>query len=115
MLAEGCQISGAKIEHSVIGICSQISNGAVIKDSIVMGADYYDNPSIKSTDVPLGIGANCIIEGAILDKNVRIGSGVVIKPFPRGTDMDAGTWVVQDGIVVIPKDTTILPNTHIEP
>ena len=80
-----------------------------------MGADYYSNPSMKSTDVPIGIGPNCVIEGAILDKNVRIGEGVVIKPFPRGTEIDAGTWVVQDGIVVIPKDTTILPNTHIEP
>jgi glucose-1-phosphate adenylyltransferase len=65
--------------------------------------------------VPIGIGANCVIEGAILDKNVRIGENVVIKPFPRGTEMDAGTWVVQDGIVVIPKDTTILPNTRIAP
>jgi glucose-1-phosphate adenylyltransferase len=114
-LCEGCHIHKAEITHSTIGLRSQIGPGTKIKDSILMGADYYDNPSIKSTDVPLGIGANCVIEGAILDKNVRIGAGVVIKPFPRGTDMDAGTWVVQDGIVVIPKDTTILPNTHIEP
>jgi len=70
---------------------------------------------VVSWNLPVGIGPNCNIEGAILDKNVRIGEGVVIKPFPRGTEIDAGTWVVQDGIVVIPKDTTILPNTHIEP
>jgi glucose-1-phosphate adenylyltransferase len=115
LLSEGCRIRKAEISHSVIGLRSQIGAGTKIKDSILMGADYYDTPSIKSTDVPLGIGANCIIEGAILDKNVRIGEGVVIKPFPRGTEMDAGTWVVQDGIVVIPKDTTILPNTRIAP
>jgi glucose-1-phosphate adenylyltransferase len=114
-LCEGCRIRKAQISHSTIGLRSQIGPGTKIKDSIVMGADYYDNPSIKNTDVPLGIGANCIIEGAILDKNVRIGEGVIIKPFPRGTEMDAGTWVVQDGIVVIPKDTTILPNTRIAP
>jgi len=114
-LCEGCRIQKAHITHSTIGLRTQIGPGTKIKDSIIMGADYYDNPSIKSTDVHLGIGANCDIEGAILDKNVRIGSGVVIKPFPRGTEMDAGTWVVQDGIVVIPKDTTILPNTRIAP
>ncbi len=114
-LCEGCRIQKAQITHSVIGLRSQIGPGTKIKDSIIMGADYYDNPAIKSTDVPMGIGANCIIEGAILDKNVRIGDGVIIKPFPRGTEMDAGTWVVQDGIVVIPKDTTILPNTRIAP
>jgi glucose-1-phosphate adenylyltransferase len=114
-LCEGCRIQNAKITHSTVGLRSQIGHGTKIKDCIIMGADYYDSPSIKSTDVPLGIGPNCDIEGAILDKNVRIGAGVVIKPFPRGTDMDAGTWVVQDGIVVIPKDTTILPNTRIAP
>ncbi len=114
-LAEGCIISKSKISNSIIGIRTQIGVGSVIKDSVIMGADYYSNPAVRNTDVMIGIGPNCHIEGAILDKNVRIGEGVVIKPFPRGTEIDAGTWVVQDGIVVIPKDTTILPNTHIEP
>lgn len=114
-LAEGCRIQKASITNSIIGLRSQIGAGTQIKDTIMMGSDYYNSPSIRPADVPIGIGANCIIEGAILDKNVRIGEGVVIKPFPRGTEMDAGTWVVQDGIVVIPKDTIILPNTRIAP
>lgn len=114
-LSEGCIIQKAKITNSIIGIRTQVGPGTRIKDSILIGADYYNIPAIRSIDVPIGIGPNCLIEGAILDKNVRIGAGVVIKPFPRGTEIDAGTWVVQDGIVVIPKDTTILPNTHIEP
>ena len=105
----------AKITRSIIGIRSQIGPGTKIKDTVMMGGDYYSLPSMRGSNVPIGIGPNCAIEGAILDKNVRIGEGVVIKPFPRGTEIDAGTWVVQDGIVVIPKDTTILPNTHIEP
>lgn len=114
-LSEGCIIAKSKISNSIIGIRTQIGPGSVIKDSVFMGADYYNSPAMRKSDVPIGIGPNCHIEGAILDKNVRIGEGVVIKPFPRGTEIDAGTWVVQDGIVVIPKDTTILPNTHIEP
>lgn len=112
-LAEGCVIKKAEITHSMIGLRSKIGEGAVIKDSILMGADYYERRVHK--DVPLGIGKNCHIEGAILDKNVHIGDNVTIKPFPRGTDMDAGTWVVQDGIVVIPKDTLIPANTVIAP
>jgi glucose-1-phosphate adenylyltransferase len=114
-LSEGCRIQKAEISHSVIGLRSQVGPGTKIKDTIMMGADYYDNPASKDNSVPLGIGSNCTIEGAILDKNVRIGAGVVIKPFPQGTEMDAGTWVVQDGIVVIPKDTIILPGTKIAP
>jgi glucose-1-phosphate adenylyltransferase len=63
----------------------------------------------------LGVGSNCVIEGAIIDKNARIGRDVVIKPFPRGTDLDRDCWVVRDGIVVIPKGATIDPGTHITP
>jgi glucose-1-phosphate adenylyltransferase len=111
-LTEGCVIKGAQITHSVIGLRSIIGAGTVIKDSIVMGADYYER---RSRDVRLGIGERCHIEGAILDKNVHIGDGAIIRPFPRGTEMDAGTWVVQDGIVVIPKDTIVPAGTRIAP
>ncbi len=112
LMAEGCVIRQAEINHSIIGLRSQIGRGTRIKDSIIMGADYYQR---KPGSVPLGIGADCHIEGAILDKNVCIGHGAVIKPFPRGTEMDVGDWVVQDGIVVIPKGTTLPMGTRIEP
>jgi glucose-1-phosphate adenylyltransferase len=39
LLAEGCRIRKAEITHSVIGLRSQIAEGTVIRDSIVMGAD----------------------------------------------------------------------------
>ena len=79
-----------------------------------MGADYVDAERAPR-EIPLGIGPNCHVEGAILDKNVRLGEGVVIKPFPRGRDLDRETWFVRDGIVVIPKSTEIPPGTHITP
>ncbi len=113
LLAEGCQIQKAEITHSVIGVRSVIAAGTRIKDSVLMGADYY--ASELPTTPPIGIGPNCTIEGAIIDKNARLGSDVVILPFPRGTDISEENWVVQDGIVVIPKDAVILPGTHIEP
>ncbi len=116
LLAEGCQIRKAKITNSVIGLRSQISDGARIDKSIVMGSDYYDSPNESIPgNIPLGIGANCQIEGAIIDKNARIGEGVIIKPFPRGVELDKGNWVVQDGIVVIPKSTVLYPGTYIGP
>jgi len=112
LLTEGCVIHQAEITHSIIGLRSQIGAGTRIKDSIIMGADYYQR---KQSAIPLGIGANCHIEGAILDKNVSLSHDVVIKPFPRGTEMDQGDWVVQDGIVVIPKGTTLPAGTRIGP
>ncbi|HUG34602.1 MAG TPA: sugar phosphate nucleotidyltransferase, partial [Anaerolineales bacterium] len=112
LIAEGCRIRKAEITHSIVGIRSQIAEGAVIKDSIVMGADYYE---AKHGILPIGIGVNCHIESAILDKNVQIGEGVVIKPFPRDRDIDGDRFFVRDGIVVIAKDTEIPAGTRIAP
>jgi glucose-1-phosphate adenylyltransferase len=115
LISDGCRIQKAEIVHSVIGLRSIIGSGTKVVDSIVLGGDYYDGATLRRGEIAMGIGAGCHIEGAILDKNVRIGDNVTIKPFPRGTEIDAGSWVVQDGIVVIPKDVTILPNTRIAP
>ena len=111
LIGEGCVINNATIEHSVIGLRSMIMSGARIKDSVLMGADYYDD----SGDIPMGIGENCDIEGAIIDKNVRIGPNVIIKPFPRGTEHENDMYTVKDGIVVIPKRTIVPAGTRIEP
>lgn len=115
LLTEGCRIQKAEITHSVIGVRSIIETGAVIHDSILMGADYY--AAEMPGALPIGIGPNCHIEGAIIDKNARIGADVVIRPFPRGTEArdEHEKWFIQDGIVVIPKDTVIPPGTRIAP
>ncbi len=118
LLAEGCWIKDAKISHSVIGLRSQIRAGVVIKDSILMGADSYGffrSRDVEEKGIPLGIGNDCYIEGAIIDKNTHIGKGTTILPFPHGTDLDNPNWYVRDGIVVIPKNTILSPGTHIAP
>jgi glucose-1-phosphate adenylyltransferase len=116
LLAEGCQIQQAEITHSVIGVRSVIAAGTSIKDSVLMGADYYvDDANTDPNMPPIGIGPGCHIEGAIIDKNARLGAGVVIRPFPLGTDLIKEDWVVQDGIVVIPKNTSLPSGTIIEP
>ena len=113
LLAEGSRIRRAEITHSIIGIRSQIAEGTVIKDSIIIGADYYVPK--KRPEVPIGIGKNCHIESAILDKNVQVGDGVIIRPFTDSEDLDHELYFVRDGIVVIAKDTVIPPGTCIEP
>jgi glucose-1-phosphate adenylyltransferase len=113
LLAEGCRIRKAEITHSVVGVRSVISAGTVIRDSILLGADYYttEMPGLPS----IGIGANCHIEGAIIDKNARLGAEVVIRPFPPQVEINNENWVVKEGIVVIPKNAVIPSGTHIEP
>jgi glucose-1-phosphate adenylyltransferase len=116
LLAEGCRIDDAEITHSIIGLRSQIRSGVKIKDSILMGNDYYERDwASEGRKIPLEIGCNCNIEGAIIDKNARLGPGVTISAFPRGTDLEGNGWVVRDGIVVIPKGAELLPGTIISP
>lgn len=116
LLTEGCVIEEAEINHSVIGLRSKIRAGVTIKDSVLMGADFYEkSDSLSDSMVGLGIGKDCVIEGAIIDKNARIGHNTVIKAFPRGTDLDGELWVIRDGIVVIPKNTLLPPYTKITP
>lgn len=117
LLAEGCRIQKAEITSSVIGVRSIIGANTCIQNSVLMGADYYtyETESNEPTLPPLGIGPGCLIEGAIIDKNARIGANVVIRPFPRGTDIVTTSWVVKDGIVVIPKGAILPSGTQIEP
>jgi glucose-1-phosphate adenylyltransferase len=116
LLSEGCCIDNAVISDSIIGVRSQICGGVKIERSILMGADYYERPELDDNPpVPMGIGEGSEIEGAIIDKNACIGKGVIIKAFPRGTDLDFDNWVVRDGIVVIPKRAVLMDGTFIGP
>ena len=116
LLADGCWIENATIHHSIIGVRSRVEHGSQIVDSIIMGADYYEKAKFKAKHkIPIGIGPGCQIEGAIIDKNARLGAGVIIRKFPRGTDIDTDTWMVRDGIVVLPKDVELPAGTQIGP
>ena len=118
LIGEGCWIQNAEINSSVIGVRSQIRNGAKIKRSILMGADYYGffrRGDEVEKEMVFGIGKNCDIEGAIIDKNSSVGPGTIIRPFPRGLDKDEDLYIVRDGIVVIPKGTRLPPDTRIAP
>jgi glucose-1-phosphate adenylyltransferase len=109
IIADGCIISDAHLERSVIGVRSIIQTGATIRNSIVMGADYYETtPSSSERGLPpIGIGRNCVIDRAIIDKNARIGDGVVITPEGKEANLDANNYYIRDGIVVVPKDAVI--------
>jgi glucose-1-phosphate adenylyltransferase len=117
LLADGCVVQGAEIRSSIVGLRSMIGDDVVIRDTVLMGADYYEGkaPGRPGGRPPMGIGRGCRIEGAIIDKNARIGENVRIEPFPRGVDLDAENWTVRDGIVVIPKNAVLPGGAVIAP
>jgi glucose-1-phosphate adenylyltransferase len=117
LLSEGCFIQGADISHSVIGIRSQIGEGVEIRDSVIMGADYYEAESRRQAEgaPPIGIGAGSSVHGAIVDKNARIGRNVSIRPFPPDQSFDSERFSVQGGIVIVPKHAILPDGTRLAP
>ena len=54
-----------------------------------------------------GIGDNCFIKNAIVDKNCRIGNNVRINGGTHLADTDHHLYVVKDGIVVVKKGAVV--------
>jgi glucose-1-phosphate adenylyltransferase len=115
MISDGCQIRSALLERCILGIRSLISPGSRLKNTIVMGADFYesDKGGTPEGEIPIGIGRDCIIEDAIIDKNARIGDGVVITTHDKDANSDGVGYYIRDGIVVIPKNAVIPAGTRI--
>ena len=113
LIGNGCVIqSGAIIENSVIGLRCRIGSNVTIRNSVLMGADEYELPAnvsgMPSPRPTLGIGDGSTIDGAIVDKNARIGRQVQITNRDRLQDLDIDEQCyIRDGIVVVAKDATV--------
>jgi glucose-1-phosphate adenylyltransferase len=118
VISDGCIINHAIITHSMIGLRCIVGPGTVLNRAILLGSDYYESlESIveheKAGKPRIGIGSNCRIEEAIIDKNARIGDNVVISPAGKPQNMDHPDYYIRDGIVIIPKNGTIPHGTVI--
>jgi glucose-1-phosphate adenylyltransferase len=116
LLADGCRIQEAAVRNSVIGLRSIIGDGVTIERSVIMGADYYeyeDKNGGETRSVPIGIGADSVIQGAIVDKNAGIGRHVIIRNMPNRPDEEHENWVSREGIVIVPKNANIADGTVI--
>jgi glucose-1-phosphate adenylyltransferase len=114
LLADGCFVeSGAVIENSVIGVRCRIGRNVTIKNSILLGVDEYQMPSEIAADraagrPPIGVGDNTVIDGAIIDKNCRIGRDVrIVNRQNLASSPETPEAMIVDGIVVVPKDATL--------
>jgi glucose-1-phosphate adenylyltransferase len=115
VIADGCIINDAVIEHSLIGIRSHIRAGATIRDSLVMGQDFYESPERPSpVGAPaMGLGHDAWIERTIVDKNARIGNQVRITPDGKPPHVDGPNFYVREGLVIIPKGAVVMDGTVI--
>ena len=109
VVGDGAIIMGDRLEKCVIGNCARIGRGSVIKNTYMMGADFYQNDEINDSVPLFGVGENCYIENAIIDKNCMIGNNVRIIGGKHMPDADYESYSVRDGIIVIKKEA-IIPN-----
>jgi glucose-1-phosphate adenylyltransferase len=115
IVAEGSIIQAKLVENSILGIRSRIDYGTIIKNSYIMGNDYFESLEDISIPgkIPMGIGKDCYIENAIIDKHVRIGDNVIIRGNDQLADEEQEHYVIKKGIVVVNKNAVIPAGTII--
>ena len=118
VISDGCIINHANIRHSIVGIRSLVGAGTELNRVILLGCDYYESAeSIESNQKAgrprIGVGTNCRIENAIVDKNARIGNNVVISPAGKPDNADHPLYFIRDGVVIIPKNSVVPHGTVI--
>jgi glucose-1-phosphate adenylyltransferase len=119
LVSDGCVVqAGARIERTVLGLRTRIGRNSHIRNSVLIGADHYETDAERADNrrrgLPdLGIGESCFIEGAILDKDCRVGHRVRITAKEGAPDYEGENYVIRDGIVVIPKGATVGDDTVI--
>ena len=118
LIAEACIIMDSNISNSVIGIRSFIGRNVTIKSSILLGSDYFswEDPlhrdPVEGPDHH-GVRDDAYIEGAIIDKNVRIGKRCVIRNANQVQEAEGPFYYIRDGLVVIPKNAEVPDDTVI--
>ena len=114
---DGSIIHAERIEDCVIGIRTRIGYGTKIFKCYIMGSDFYETIEQMTydagKDLPrIGIGDNCLINNAIIDKNCRIGNNVRINGGSHLEDRNTDLYTIKDGIVVVKKGA-ILPDGYV--
>ncbi|CAA0839870.1 Glucose-1-phosphate adenylyltransferase large subunit 1- chloroplastic [Striga hermonthica] len=120
IVSHGSFLTSCVIEHSVVGIRSRINSNTHLKDTVMLGADYYETDSeialaLSKGKVPIGIGENTRIKECIIDKNARIGKNVVIENSEgvQEADRTSEGFYIRSGVTVIPKNSIIKDGTVI--
>ncbi len=109
LFCEGCLIEADEITQSILGPRSVIGKGCVLRDTYLMGNDYYTTFKNDYHDFPLrpSIGENSVIKRAIIDRNVAIGKNVQLLNKKKLMHYDGNNIFIRDGVIVVPRGANI--------
>jgi len=94
IVTNGCIISGATVNHSVLSPGVRIDKGSMLDRCVVMNN--------------VRVGQHCVLRGAIVDKNAIITDGAQVG-VNHDADKARGCTISEGGIVVVPKGKVINP------
>ncbi|MFC0538755.1 glucose-1-phosphate adenylyltransferase [Pelagicoccus mobilis] len=116
IIGDGCIITDSYLKRCVIGIRSVLREGTRLENVIMMGADSFESSSDRRKNKELGrpdigVGLNCEIKNAIIDKGARIGDNVKLNPEGKADMYEKNGIFVRDGVVIVTKNTVVPSNT----
>ncbi|CAN6446622.1 unnamed protein product [Victoria cruziana] len=120
IISHGCFLRECSVQHSIVGVRSRLEYGVELRDTMMMGADYYQTEAeiaslLAEGMVPIGVGQNTKIRNCIIDKNAKIGKHVVIvnKDNVQEADRPSEGYHIRSGITVILENATIRDGTEL--
>eukprot|EP00891_Asterochloris_glomerata_P007782 jgi/Astpho2/7782/Aster-06074 len=118
IVSHGAFLEECTVENAIVGLRSRIGKNAVIRDAMVMGADYYESEELRQelfsqNHVPIGIGDGSTISNTIVDKNARIGKHCVIvnKDGIEESNRENDGFYIRSGIVTVLRNAEIKDGT----
>ena len=116
IICEGSVIDAKEVTNSILGTRTIIKKGSVIRNSYVIGNDYYKHPTgthhHRSKVGSITIGEHCLMEKTILDRNVCIGNNVQLVNKNKLEKYDDGKVSIRDGIIIVTHDS-YLPDGYV--
>ncbi len=118
IVGDGCIITDSYLKRCVIGIRSTLREGARLENVVVMGSDIFESAEDRKRNrelgIPdIGIGMNCEIKNAIIDKGARIGHNVKLNPDGKLEGYTKDGIFVRDGVILVTKNTVVPDNTTV--
>lgn len=120
IISHGCFLHECVVEHSIVGERSRLDYGVELKDTLMLGADYYQTESeiaslLAEGKIPIGVGCNTKIKNCIIDKNAKIGKNVIImnKDGVQEADRPEEGFYIRSGITIVLEKATISDGTVI--
>lgn len=116
IVGDGCIITDSYLKRCVIGIRSTLREGARLENVVMMGSEIFESASDRKRNeergIPdIGVGMNCEIKNAIIDKGARIGHNVKLSPEGKLDGYSKDGIFVRDGILLVGKNIIVPDNT----